>query len=47
MCGSGFLKLFAHVTLSIKCMIMRHFIYAGVIILLYKSDNGFQFSMDQ
>jgi len=44
----GFSKIFAHVPLSIKYVISRHLIYAGVLLLqLYKQDKGFQFSVDQ
>jgi len=32
----GFTKNFAHVPLSIKYIIFRHFIYAGAIIQLFK-----------
>jgi len=40
-------QTFSHVPLTIKYIILRHLIYVGVIIRLYESDNGFQFSMDQ
>jgi len=42
-CRSGFLKLFAHVPLSIKSIFSRHLIYSNIIIQLYKSDHAFQF----
>jgi len=35
-CRSGLLKKFCHVPLSIKRIISRHLIYAGVLIELYK-----------
>ena len=42
-----YLKLFAHVPLSIKSIMLPHPIYAGATIQLYKQDHGFQFLMDQ
>jgi len=43
----GFSNFLAHVPLSIKRIISRHLIHAGVIMQTYKQDNVFQFLIDQ